>query len=89
MRETILHSVPVVRVEGQHILQQINRQRIRLGEQLLKRLLAPLRQRLNELHRLFVGDIRNVVERGRPKHRDDSLDLVQVVLAREQRGPAQ
>lgn len=89
MRETILDSVPVVRVEREHILQQINSQRIGLREQLLKRLFAPLGQGLNELHRLLVGNIRNVIKRRCPKHRDYSLDLVQVILTREQCGAAQ
>ena len=52
-------------------------------------LLAPLRQRLDILKRVLVPDVREVLCVRSPQYGDDPLDLVEVVLPREQRGTTQ
>ena len=89
MKQAFLDSDSLVRVEAEHLGEQIAEFRGDIREKVGPFLFGPFRQRFNVLDGVFVSYVLHVIGRRSPKDRDNALDLIQEVFAREQRSPAQ
>lgn len=83
MRQGFLDRNSVMRVEGEHLAEQVQRIRVGIGEQPGPRDLRLVRQRLQVAAGLLVDDALEVLLGGRTQHAQDVVQLVQVVLAGE------
>ena len=80
MLQSILDLDPPLRTEGQALLKQVDRQRVRVREQLRERLLLPERQRADVLARARRADRVEVVERRRAEDVEDDRQLVMIYV---------
>lgn len=84
MFQALFHRVALLRIEYQHFAQEIQRDRVGLRIQAGPALLVALGQLPNVLACQIVADECHVLVGRRAEHGNGSLDLVQVVIAREQ-----
>ena len=89
MLQRLLHRDALARVEHQHALNQVDGQRVRLGVEAREGHAGGVGQGADVAARLLAGDEVQVVLVGRADEVDDELELVDVVLAGEQRLAAQ
>lgn len=82
--EALLHSVALLRIEYQHLAQEIQSHRVGLGIKTSPALLVALRQLADVLSRKLVTDEGHVLVRRGTQDGDSSLDLVEVVVTREE-----
>ena len=54
MRKTLLHSVPLIRIESQHLRKEISCGWLDIGEKFFPGLSRPLRQRFYVLNRILI-----------------------------------
>lgn len=85
MRQGLLDRYPLVRVEREHFAEQVERLLVGLREELVPRNLRLERQRLQVAARLLVHYAVQVFLRRRAQNTQDVVQLIQVVLAREDR----
>mmetsp|Transcript_10540 Transcript_10540/g.20264 ORF Transcript_10540/g.20264 Transcript_10540/m.20264 type:complete len:203 (+) Transcript_10540:3852-4460(+) len=86
MAHTLLDRPPLVRVEHQHLVQQIKRDRVRLGVDRAPLHLLASGEFMDIAPGCCVGDEVHIFRGGGPEHSDNSLNLVQVVFTWEKRG---
>lgn len=85
MSQRLLNGYPFVWVEGEHLAQQVERLGVGLREEPVPWDLRLEWQRLQVAARLLVDYAVQVLLRGRTQHAQDVIQLVQVVLAGENR----
>ena len=89
MRQTLAHLQPQIGIESKHLLQQVQSKRIRVGENVPEALPTSFGDAPYKLKGLLIADVADVVVLGRPQNGYDSLDLVEIVVARKQGGSAE
>lgn len=89
MSQGVLHNNAVVRVECQHLVQQVERLGVRVGVQPRPGHFGLERQRLQVAAGLLVDDALQILWRRGAQDTQDVVQLVQIVLAGEDRPVAQ
>jgi len=85
----ILNRLPLIGVEVEHLAQEVEADGVGVGVEALETLLGAFGQGLDVLDGGLVADVGHVLRGGGAEHGDDALDLVEVVLAGEERGAAE
>ena len=82
--QTLLHTVPFIWVEHKHLSKEVKGGRVRIRVYLFPVLLAPLGLLSEELAFTLAHDEFFVFLCRRSQHPDSALDLIEVIIAREQ-----